>query len=388
MADRTAEMEIFETSDVEEDALPERPEREEDPKAKELAKDIDANSVVPSVAFEVFAGKAYATPAAGFSDAARLTSRAKELTIVPNPNGPSSEPETPLQRLLRLQHETKELAMEVGAADGQSDGVDAFPADLANEVAALSRQLETMSIPASIGDSFDPQDEAAKALRVQADLTTRMIKASEQNATPDAGNAGAMYELYVTPDVPVGTHAATLKSAELEQRLSALEEALGGGGEAGTKSLVEKLESLENKVSLLDAGKLEAVGRKTSTLATHLSALLKQKRQVAPSSEQEEKIEQLYSTVEKWDGMAAAIPSVVARLHALKGLQDSSLTLKATVENMETSHAALTQQFRTQAGQVESLEKSFAENAQQITTNVASIEARIQELNGKMGKLS
>jgi len=252
----------------------------------------------------------------------------------------------------------------------------------------LSKQLELMAMPASIGNCFDPDDEAAKALRVQADLTARMTKAADLTGNkPSDGNSGAVYELYVTPDVPSGVHAATLKSSELEQRLAALESTLGVEGHLasiGERSLVDKIESLENKVSLLDAGKLETVGRKATTLATHLAALLKQKRQVAPSTDQEQKIEQLYTTVQKWDATAAAVPSLVARLHALKSLQDSSLTMKSTVENMESTHAQLTQQIRSQAGHVESLEKSFAENAQGITANITSLEARMKELSSKM----
>jgi len=390
MADtRDAEMEIFETDDVEEEALAPSQNAAEDFVSPQ-GDQVDTVSVAPSHAFEVFAGKAYATAAADFSDALSLSTRAKELSIVAKHSGTPAEPETPLQRLLRLQHEAKELALEVGAASEQAEP-EAFPTSLASEVAALSKQLEAMSIPAALGSTFDPEDQAAKALRVQADLSKRMLKAAGAPAAPaTADGSGAVYELFVTPDAPAGVHAATLKSAELEQRLAVLEASLGIEGTAGvvgSSSLVEKVERLENKVDLLDATKLESVGRKAATLATHLSALLKQKRQVAPNSEQEQKIEQLYQAVERWDSVAQAVPSVVTRLHALKDLQDSSLTLKATVSKMESNHAQLTQQIRTQTGQIESVEKSFGENAQQITVNVTNLEQRMEALSKKMEQI-
>jgi len=149
-------------------------------------------------------------------------------------------------------------------------------------------------------------------------------------------------------------------------------------------SIAEKLEHLENKVNLIDASMLETVGRKAQGLSTHLATLLKQKKQVAPSSDQEEMIEKLHRTLQKWDSVAVAIPNIVARLHALKGLQDSSLTVASTVGKMEEAHASLTEDIKAQGGHLSTVEKSFAENAKMISANVASLEARIEAVSAKM----
>merc|ERR1719305_1080539 len=101
---------------------------------------------------------------------------------------------------------------------------------------------------------------------------------------------------------------------------------------SSTCTFTEKLAQLEAKINLLDVAKLESIGRKAQLVGTHLSSLAKQKKQAAPSSEQDQLVDKLYSTMERWDTVAATVPSVVARLHALKGLQDSSLTLAATVD--------------------------------------------------------
>ena len=143
---------------------------------------LEAESVNASQAFEVFAGKAYATSAAGFSDAVSVASQAKELTIVGTSNATPGEKETPLQRLLRLQHEAKELALEVGASQDKSDTADDFPANIASEVEALQKQLQALQTSASAGAGFDPNVQASKALRVQADLSSRMMQAASKGA--------------------------------------------------------------------------------------------------------------------------------------------------------------------------------------------------------------
>jgi len=340
--------------------------------------------VAPSQAFEVFAGKAYPTSAARFSDAVTVASQATELTIVGTPNATPGEKETPLQRLLRLQHEAKELALEVGASQDKSDTAEDFPANIASEAEALQRQLEALLAPASSANAgFDPSVEASKALRVQADLTSRMMQAASKGSESTAeqgASVGAVYELFVTPLAGADATAAQLKGAELEQRLAVVESAMGMEASAGSASLSEKLEKMEAKVELIDAAKLESVGRKATTLATHLSALLKQKKQVAPSSDQEKMIEELHRTLQKWDGVATSLPSVVARLHALKTLQDSSLTVAATVEKMEEAHAVLTQEIKDQGGNISSVQQSFESNAQQISANIAALEERIQKV--------
>lgn len=187
----------------------------------------------------------------------------------------------------------------------------------------------------------------------------------------------------MTPQVPADAAAATLKGSELEQRLAVVEATLGMDS-AGVGSLSGKLERLEGKVDLIDANRLESVGRKAAGLATHLSTLLKQKKQIAPNSDQEKMMEDLHATLEKWDGVAGSIPSIVSRLHALKSLQDSSLTTAATVGKMGDAHAVLTQEIKAQGGNIATVERSFEENAKQISANIASLEARIEKVAGQM----
>ena len=79
------------------------------------------------------------------------------------------------------------------------------------------------------------------------------------------------------------------------------------------------------------------------------------------------------------------IPSLVSRLHALKDLHDTGLTIKATVEKMESSHDQLTVQIRAQTGQIESIERSFTDNANMIVSNMASLDARIEKLGQLIG---
>jgi len=274
----------------------------------------------------------------------------------------------------------------VGATEGTNDAPDRFPTGLASEVEALSRQLEALSLPTSTGAAFDPTARASEVLRVQADLTSRMMQAANRTSSDPDSSPGAVYELFVTPKASTDEQAIALKNAELEQRLAAVESALGGEHIVSSGSIVEKVERLETKVDLLDAAKIESVGRKAAGLATHLSSLVKQKRQVAPSSDQETLIDTLHKTLERWDSVAAAIPSVVSRLHALKNLQDTSLTVAATVHKMEDAHTSLTAEIKAQAGHISSVEQSFVDNAAAISSNIASLEARIEAISQHMNK--
>jgi len=229
---------------------------------------LESTSVAPSQAFEVFAGKAYPTSSAGFSDAMSVSARSSELEIVGTSTSGSAATETPLQKLLRLQHEAKELAIEVGAAKGDSEAADKFPANLAGELSALCKQLEELSAPTAAASAFDPDATASQALRVQADLTSRMQKASTMDSSLSTQDGtGATYELFVTPQAPAEAAAATLKNAELEQRLAVVESALGMEAAEGSAagSIADKLERLEGKVNLIDASMLETVGRKVKS---------------------------------------------------------------------------------------------------------------------------
>ncbi len=72
------------------------------------------------------------------------------------------------------------------------------------------------------------------------------------------------------------------------------------------------------QVEALDGAKMEVISRKAQGLTQHLATLLKQKRSAAPSTEQEQQIQTMFETMQKWEGAAKELPGVVARLRTLQ----------------------------------------------------------------------
>eukprot|EP00658_Telonema_sp_P-2_P036790 TRINITY_DN2653_c0_g1_i2.p1 TRINITY_DN2653_c0_g1~~TRINITY_DN2653_c0_g1_i2.p1 ORF type:complete len:367 (+),score=126.97 TRINITY_DN2653_c0_g1_i2:152-1252(+) len=360
----TSEAEVFETSDCDES----EPLSPKPPEADVTQGDdkLEVTALNPQGAFEKFAGRTYAVHPAGLSDS--LVKNGLYDPVHMSILGQAGGIESPQQRLLRLQHEVKELGIELGAA-GDGANAEAFPSDVMSEISELARQLEAMQTPGS---------SQGMAAQVQLALENQLSQALAEDTSMGASSS-AVYELFVSP-TDQSKLDATSKVAELEQRVAFLEECIGSQEEKGGSSLVDCLNSLERKVELMDTAKMDVISRKTQALSQHMAKLLKQKQTAAPSSEQEAQIQHLYDTMRKWEGVAKQVPGVVARLRTLQELHSEGSSMAERMQTLESSHADMSQRFGLEASKVGDVEASLKQNVATISENMKALEQRLAGL--------
>jgi len=363
-AEQSSEAEVFETSDVdEEEVVKKQPESE----VAQGDDRVETTSVAPEDAFEKFSGKTYAVLPSGLSDSLSRSGLydPSHLSILGRVGGV----ETPQQRLMRLKHEVKELSLEMGASDGASDPSESFPSDVLSEVSALTQQLEALQTP-----SLSPDQILAQ--QIQAKLGEKLVSTMNSSAEASSGSASGVYELYAAPSRSSQV-AEQSKVAELEQRLAFLEECIGVEEEKSGKSLADSVGALERQVEILDTARMDAVSRKAQSLSQHMSVLLKQKKSAAPSSDQEEQIQRMFDTMQRWEGAAKELPGVVARLRSLQSLHVEGASMVEAMQSMEKQHSDMTTKLGTEMSQLGAVEATLKENVDTITANMTSLEERM-----------
>jgi len=356
------EAEVFETSDVDEEEVV---KNEPEPEVSQGEDRVETSSVAPEDAFEKFSGKTYAVLPSGLSDSLARSGLydPSHLSIL----GRAGGVETPQQRLMRLKHEVKELSLEMGSCDG-ADPSESFPSDVLSEVSALTQQLEALQ---TRGLSVDQM----LAQQIQAKLGEKLANTMSSAEASSATTPG-VYELFAAPSRS-NQVAEQSKVAELEQRLAFLEECIGVEEEKSGRSLADSVCALERQVEILDTGRMDAVSRKAQSLSQHMAVLLKQKKTAAPSSDQEEQIQRMFDTMQRWEGAAKELPGVVARLRSLQSLHVEGASMVETMRSMEKQHSDMTAKLGTEMSQLESVESTLKGNVDTISANMKSLEERI-----------
>lgn len=143
--------------------------------------------------------------------------------------------ESPLEKLTRLQHEVASLDFSSNHANSE---------ELNSLVADLQAKLEAMT-------KLSPQEDLARM--VEQHLSEH-VNASK--GASDLQRAGVVYELYGG-----GVTTPTL----LEERLMKVEHLMGGRSD-GNKSLLQRLQEMEEKVQRVDPKLLEEISMKAKVI--------------------------------------------------------------------------------------------------------------------------
>ena len=143
--------------------------------------------------------------------------------------------ESPLEKLTRLQHEVSSLDFSSSHADSQ---------ELNRMVADLQTKLEAMTM-------LSPQEDLARMVEQHLSEHVNASKGSS-----DLQRAGVVYELY-------GGVVAT--PTLLEERLMKVEQLIGGGSD-GSKSVLQRLQEMEEKVQKVNPKSLEDASMKAKVI--------------------------------------------------------------------------------------------------------------------------
>ncbi|XP_071803203.1 dynactin subunit 2-like isoform X1 [Asterias amurensis] len=392
---------LYETNDL--------PEDDQQHGGEELmSESVEQLNVDPNVAFGKFKDKKLLSGKIDFSD--RVSHSRRTGYYVPRTEYEILEDgtevkETPVQKFQRLQHEIRELSDEVEqlkqtADDSKSSSV--TPSVMVEQVGSLQEQLYGLHLEKILGsdamvEAADPQGTLPKKLINQLEAY-KNLSVQSSGATPSKSGQATKdgcitYELHYTPEQAKFSQLS--KVAELEQRLAGLEAVIGEDpkklsfitADTTSKTLMGAVSQLQTQMNLLDPVQVDHVDARIQSLLQHLNQV-KEKKKTAEeagkeskelSDSMEIKISELYDMVEKWDGIADTVPSVVERLQALKDLHEQALQFSQALSHLDTAQQQLTSNLNNQDTLLKELRDSFGANMAAIQANCQSLEERMSK---------
>ena len=241
----------------------------------EQQSDVETLLVDPKDAFKRFNKATVDATGSNFSEEA-VAGRAGysvHYEIIPPVN---KDEETVLQKLQRLKSEIKEIqdAVKTGIID---EGVN--PASVLSEVETLKHQVEefaTQPIASAEGNKTS-YGQLLSQLRSGPTANKQSPKKEgsrkgEASATPDQ----ISYELHMS-----GASSQSIKTADLEARISQMESILGSAGEhkmlnesSGANSAMDLLAVISSKLHLLDEDNVDKISARLQILLQTLNKVV------------------------------------------------------------------------------------------------------------------
>lgn len=386
------EPDVYETGDLPEDDQAQF-------ESEELCSDSVERIVVnPNAAYDKFKDKHVTTKGLDFSDriskSRRVGYESGEFEILGEGCGVK---ETPQQKYQRLVNEIQELTQEVDtiqAATKESNAEERLtPVVLAQQAAKLKQQLVSAHLDSLLGPQAhinlaDPDGALARRLLTQLEAAKGSRGSGESKPTASAkGPDGVvLYELHSRPEQEKFNESA--KMAELEKRLAELEIAVGSGSDkqgplsAGVQgaSLMDTIELLQARVCALDSTTLDQVEARLQSVLGKMNEIAKHKAAIEDADTQN-KVSQLYDTVQKWDAMSTSIPQVVQRLVAVKELHEQAMQFGQLLTHLDTTQQMINNSLKDNNTLLTQVQQTMKENLVAVEENFSALDQRMKKLS-------
>lgn len=381
------DQDIFETPDPKEELS-----NYEDDRKSESVQQVDMNV---SSSYQKFKGKVLDTTNTDFSDHVGrpvqygFRAEPEEYEMVPT----SREPETLMQRYHRLKQEVGELLADVAqiteAQRSSEKMMEVSPADLAQDVELLQKQLHGLQLDRILGTQFLASPEHPHQTVLLRDLQSQLeVLKSRGEAGGQQTTDHPTYEVYTRSEAAKFAHLSKL--SEVEERLAQLEALVGkedttvstvaAGLDAEQKDLSSAVLNLQAKVALLDPAHISTIGAQLQNLL----GLLEQVETKAKKSEEDtDKISVALETVKRVGAVAPLIPDLVARLHTLKDLHERASQFAGSVAYMADSQEQLGKQIAALQALATTMQESLQKNMSTVQSNFVSLESRLNTLQSK-----
>ncbi|XP_041639226.1 dynactin subunit 2 isoform X2 [Cheilinus undulatus] len=388
------EPDVYETGD-----LPEDDQAQFESELEELCSDSVERIVVnPNAAYDKFKDKHVTTKGLDFSDriskSRRVGYESGEFEILGEGCGVK---ETPQQKYQRLVNEIQELIQEVDTiqtATKESNAEERLtPVVLAKQAAQLKQQLVSAHLDSLLGPQAhinlaDPDGALARRLLTQLEAAkgSRSSGDTKQTASAKGPDGVVLYELHSRPEQEKFNESA--KMAELEKRLAELEIAVGSGSDkqgplsAGVQgaSLMDTIELLQARVSALDSSTLDQVEARLQSVLGKMNEIAKHKAAIEDADTQN-KVSQLYDTVQKWDAVSTSIPQVVQRLVAVKELHEQAMQFGQLLTHLDTTQQMINNSLKDNNTLLTQVQQTMKENLVAIEENFAALDQRMKKVS-------
>ncbi|ORX61899.1 hypothetical protein DM01DRAFT_1315161 [Hesseltinella vesiculosa] len=349
--------------------------------------------------------------------------------------------ETRLQKLRRLMYEVQQLNQELESDQGNEDkDKDISQADLLAQITYLQSDLTRMGermgqAETNGNNTYGKNVEEAKALIKQLESYKAMAAANTQedqtSPQPEAVvKDGITYELFYTPET-IRAQKQT-NTADIDERIARLEKLVGTSagqdfeslpGNIASMSFIHSLSKLEQQMSLLAQPRhLDTISRRIKVLIPELERLHELKtgnrkdhafglaglstttttttilantvngdrkdEQPNISNDMEEKINKLFTTMEKVDPLLNLTPALLTRLKALQGLHSEAAIFSRTLKVISEEQTRMADELKNLDVTSQTLTSSFEENRELLEKNVTVIDTRISDLVQRMEALT
>lgn len=349
-------------------------------------------------AFNKFKGKQIVGKPVDFSD--RLSSKLRtgykfgDWELVSE-----GEKETPLQKYQRLQCEIKELYEEVNELKEKSK--DEVEIKSAGEIISQAQQLEKQLISLKLEDCLgsdivaslsDPQGTMLKQLISQielfkqANMPPSKLSSEDKKADESVESGILKYQMMYLPEKARMQEAARI--AQLEQRLCCLENLIGTSNDKLSKfsqnlkceGIMEAVQQLEAKTSLLDVNQLDTIETRLGTLIYRMDSIAQKKAAMEQDSEQEQKISEMYEIMKKTDAISQILPQTVERLLTLSDIHQQAAAFSKSLMRLEELQAEISSGLDSNKSLLKGVQESFASNMEVIKSNIALLDERVKKL--------
>lgn len=305
------------------------------------------------------------------------------------------------RKIARLKREVEEAKEEHARSRAAAGGEAKQEAD-EEGLGSLGQILEEISRPPGVG----------RAIRAG-----RTIPQGEETAQ-NAAESDATYTVTYAPAYEQ-SHALA-KAAEFEQRLLALEKAIGVGSTTGLelglnglpRAILPTVDSMHQQISALGKASttsLDAISRRVRTVIADIDTMTKKRGQAhhesgrdydardrRPSAvddgtdpdDQTAKINALYGTLATIEGLAPLLQPLLDRLRSLRALHADAAAAGETLDRIERGQVETAAELRQWREGLARIEAAMGEGQVTMEGNMKVMDAWVRDLEMRMGKLS
>jgi len=332
---------FYETSD-----LPESDQYTDYTEAEEENISIEKVHLNPEVASERFRGKYLDGSKVDFSD--RITKPRRQRGYDAQTLwelAPSGEPETTLQKYLRLKCEFQELINEIQANGVGTDDPNLNSDEIIKEAVGMQKQLLDLRMDKSASSSTGAPAQLKNKIAAKLDE----IKPNEAKGkgTKSDSDSGIQYELCVQPSGMANSQVNRV--TELEQRLQRLETVMGTDRKdklanvalsLKNQSILGSLNVLNTKLSLLEPSHLELLEARLASVLQKVTKISEKKLDVQ-ELERTLKLSDLYDLMEESSGTIQALPELTTRLNSLRELHQNAAEIVKELADVKSLQEAI-----------------------------------------------
>eukprot|EP00943_MAST-04B_sp_MAST-4B-sp1_P001350 g1350.t1 len=349
-------------------------------KQKHNSPDVVSEKIDATAAFEIFAGRRYW---GNSKDEDAFKNELNERIANSNNNKLSTlndkyglqHIESPMERYQRLRVEMAEFEKDMHAVEnavktGKGENtkiVDGFLPKVKNGINRLLQQLASLEGKPGLGP----------------------LLLSQTNSTVGVSTSSQVSHI---------NRNQALEHAALEERINRLEKFLGsqnstasvisttiGSGDGSSKSVLNKLSDLEQKLNALTPGFLDSVHRRSKTLAQELESVSKKMKRYGSerkgeTDQEKEKIIKLFDKMNRYDHISNEIPIIVDRLKSVELLHKQSLNFDQKLVQLEQAQLSCLEYLKRDEEILNNLEQSMLDNTAIMEKNMNVLDQQFKNL--------